>query len=110
MFYAIIKNYKFKTGELKNVERLVEQTAKVLKSCWNGLGTCIFVQPVRGRWSLKSPYEKVAIFCMNPVLAMYCFFSGKNLGTYKSSVSSGRMLAASHNETHCGVTRKTVNA
>ena len=49
LFYAIIKNYKFKIGELKNVQKLVEQTAKVLKSCWNGLGMWIFVQPVRGR-------------------------------------------------------------
>ena len=30
LLYAIIKNYKFKTDELKNVERLVEQTAKVI--------------------------------------------------------------------------------
>ena len=54
LFYAIIKNQKFKTGELENVEKLMEQTAEVLKSCWNGLGMCIFVQPVRSRWSLKS--------------------------------------------------------
>ena len=31
MFYAII-NYQFKTSELKNVENLVKQTVKALKS------------------------------------------------------------------------------
>ena len=31
MFYAII-NYHFKTSELKNVEKLVKQTVKALKS------------------------------------------------------------------------------
>ena len=31
MFYAII-NYQFKTSELKNVEKLVKQTVKALKS------------------------------------------------------------------------------
>ena len=31
MFYAII-NYHFKTSELKNVENLVKQTVKALKS------------------------------------------------------------------------------
>ena len=32
LFYAIINN-KFKTSELKNLERLVEQTVQALKSC-----------------------------------------------------------------------------
>ena len=31
MFYVII-NYQFKTGELKNVEKLVRQTVQALKS------------------------------------------------------------------------------
>ena len=31
MFYAII-NYQFKTGELKNVEKLMKQTGQALKS------------------------------------------------------------------------------
>ena len=31
MFYAII-NYQFKTGELKNVEKLVKQTVQTFKS------------------------------------------------------------------------------
>ena len=31
MFYAII-NHKFKTSELKNVEKLVKQTVQALKS------------------------------------------------------------------------------
>ena len=31
MFYAII-NHQFKTSELKNVEKLVKQTVKALKS------------------------------------------------------------------------------
>ena len=31
MFYAIT-NYQFKTSELKNVEKLVKQTVKALKS------------------------------------------------------------------------------
>ena len=31
MFYAII-NYQFKTSDLKNVENLVKQTVKALKS------------------------------------------------------------------------------
>ena len=31
MFYAII-NYQFKTGELKNVEKLVKETVQTLKS------------------------------------------------------------------------------
>ena len=30
MFYAII-NYQFKTGELKNVEKLVKETVQALK-------------------------------------------------------------------------------
>ena len=34
MFYAII-NYQFKTGELKNVEKLVKQTVQTLKSYEN---------------------------------------------------------------------------
>ena len=32
LFYAII-NSQFKTSELKNLERLVEQTVQALKSC-----------------------------------------------------------------------------
>ena len=32
LFYAIF-NYQFKTSELKNAEKLVEQTVKALKSC-----------------------------------------------------------------------------
>ena len=31
MFYAII-NYQFKTGELKNVEKLVKETVQAFKS------------------------------------------------------------------------------
>ena len=31
MFYAII-NYQFKTGDLKNLEKLVKQAVQVLKS------------------------------------------------------------------------------
>ena len=31
-FYAIF-NYQFKKSELKNAEKLVEQTVKALKSC-----------------------------------------------------------------------------
>ena len=34
-------NYQFKTSELKNAEKVVEQS---LKSCWNGLGMCMFVK------------------------------------------------------------------
>ena len=32
LFYAIINN-QFKTSELKNLERLVEQTVQAFKSC-----------------------------------------------------------------------------
>ena len=32
LFYLII-NYQFKTSELKNVEKLVEQTIQALKPC-----------------------------------------------------------------------------
>ena len=46
MFYAII-NYQFKTSELKNVENLVKQTVKALKSYQNILRICIFVQSVK---------------------------------------------------------------
>ena len=46
MFYAII-NYQFKTSELKNVENLVKQTVKALKSYQNILGICVFVQSVK---------------------------------------------------------------
>ena len=45
LFYLII-NYQFKTSELKNVEKLVEQTIQALKPCQNGLGMCSFVQSV----------------------------------------------------------------
>ena len=48
LFYAM-SNYNVKTGELKNVEKLVEQTVQALKSSWNGLEMWIFVQPVKGR-------------------------------------------------------------
>ena len=46
MCYAII-NYQFKTSELKNVEKLVKQTVKALKSYYNRLEMCIFVQSVK---------------------------------------------------------------
>ena len=47
MLYTIIY-YEYKTSELKNVEKLVMQTVKALKSCWNGLGMCTtFVQSVK---------------------------------------------------------------
>ena len=46
IFYAII-NYQFKTSEPKNVEMLVKQIVKALKSYQNGLGMCIFVQSVK---------------------------------------------------------------
>ena len=47
MLYTII-DYEYKTSELKNVEKLVEQTVQALKSCWNGLGMCTtFVQSVK---------------------------------------------------------------
>ena len=32
-FFNAIFNYQFKTSELKNAEKLVEQTVKALKSC-----------------------------------------------------------------------------
>ena len=32
LFYVIV-NYQFKTSELKNGEKLVEQTVQALKSC-----------------------------------------------------------------------------
>ena len=32
LFYVIV-NYQFKTSELKNAEKLVEQTVQALKSC-----------------------------------------------------------------------------
>ena len=41
MFYAIMK-YQFKTSELKNVEKLVEQTIQELKPCYNGTGNVHF--------------------------------------------------------------------
>ena len=43
LFYLII-NYQFKTSELKNVEKLVEQTIQALMPCQNGLGKCSLVQ------------------------------------------------------------------
>ena len=47
MLYTII-DYEYKTSELKNVERLVEQTVQALKSCRNRLGMCTtFVQSVK---------------------------------------------------------------
>ena len=46
LFYAII-NYQFQTGELKNVERLEKQKVQALKSYYNRLGMCIFVQSVK---------------------------------------------------------------
>ena len=46
MCYAII-NYQFKTSELKNVEKLVKQTVQALKSYYNRLGMCIFVQSMK---------------------------------------------------------------
>ena len=52
VFYGII-NYQSKTSELKNVEKLVEQTVQALQSCLNELGMCIFVRCVKCRWSLK---------------------------------------------------------
>ena len=76
LFYAIF-NYQFKTSELKNAEKLVEQTVKALKSCENGLGMCIFVQSAKlHSWKLnvvlkkssKSPGKMVAIFSTNAVV------------------------------------------
>ena len=46
-------NYQFETGQLKNVEKLVEQTAQSFKSYNIGMGMCIFVQCVKGSSSLK---------------------------------------------------------
>ena len=46
MFYAII-NYQFKTSGLKNVEKLAKQTVQALKSYYNRLGMCIFVQSLK---------------------------------------------------------------
>ena len=46
MFYAVI-NYQFKTSELKNVEKSVKQTVQALKSYYNRLEMCIFVQFVK---------------------------------------------------------------
>ena len=46
-------NYQFGTSELKNVEKLVEQTAQALKSYYIGMRMCIFVQCVKGSLSLK---------------------------------------------------------
>ena len=46
MLYTVI-DYEYKTSELKNVEKLVEQTIQALKSCWSRLGMCIFVQSVK---------------------------------------------------------------
>ena len=43
MVYARI-DYQFNTSELKNVEKLLEQTFQALKSCYHGLGMCIYVQ------------------------------------------------------------------
>ena len=63
LFYVIV-NYQFKTSELKNAEKVEEQTVQALKACKNGLGMCIFVQSVKlHSWksnvilekSLKSP-------------------------------------------------------
>ena len=46
MFYAII-NYQFETSGLKNVEKLAKQTVQALKSYYNRLGMCIFVQSMK---------------------------------------------------------------
>ena len=46
IFDAII-NYQFKTSEPKNVEMLVRQIVKALKSYQNGLGMYIFPQSVK---------------------------------------------------------------
>ena len=46
MSYAII-NYQFKTGELKNVEKLVKSTVQALKPYKNRLGMYIFVETVK---------------------------------------------------------------
>ena len=46
MFYAVINN-QFKTSELKNVEKSVKQTVQALKSYYNRLEMCIFVQFVK---------------------------------------------------------------
>ena len=37
-----MSKYNFNTGELENVEKLVEQTVQALKSSWNGLGKVNF--------------------------------------------------------------------
>ena len=42
MFYATV-SYQFKSSELKNVEKLVEQTVQALKLAWTG-NVCIYVQ------------------------------------------------------------------
>ena len=46
LFFLII-NYQFKTSELKNVEKLMEETVQALKSWLSGPGMCIFVQSVK---------------------------------------------------------------
>ena len=68
-------NYQFKTSELKNVEKLVEQLQfkplRPVRMDWE----CTFLDNcIPGRWSLKikcGPWKvlkskMVAIFCMNP--------------------------------------------
>ena len=73
-------NYQFKTSELKNVEKLVEQTVQALKPCYNGTGNVHFCRNceinllVRRPWksnvvlekSLKSCQKMIVILCINP--------------------------------------------
>ena len=102
-FKNFLRKYQFKTSELKNVEKLVEQS---LKSCQNGLGMCIFVQSVKlHSWqgvlenliSLKSPgkilTKMVAIFCMKPGFVVYIFlcidlFPYRKLNIFSASMAN----------------------
>ena len=74
-------NYQFKTSELKNVEKLVEQTVLTLKPCYNETGNvhfctnCCEINLLVGRpWksnvvlekSLKSRQKMIVILCINP--------------------------------------------
>ena len=70
IFYAMI-SYQFKTSELKNVEKLVKQ--RNVRFC-TGMCICEICEIIFlvYRWSLKSPWKMVAMFCMNPVTHSKC--------------------------------------
>ena len=73
-------NYQFKASELKNVEKLVEQTVQALKPCYNGTGNVHFctnceINLLIGRPGksnvvlekfLKSRQKMIVILCINP--------------------------------------------